>query len=121
MTTYGPYTPVRRAGNLLFVSGQVGIHPITKLAEASIRQQTEQALNNLKDVLENEGARLDDIVKTTVFLTSMDNFEAMNSAYEKAFAAPRPARSTVGIQELPRVGDVPLLVEIEAVACKETT
>lgn len=119
MTTYGPYTPVRRAGDLLFVSGQVGIDPTTKKAISDILQQTEQALNNLKNALENEGASLDDIVKTTVFLTHMDNFEAMNGAYEKVFATPRPARSTVGVRELPRVGDVPLLVEIEAVACKE--
>lgn len=121
MTAYGPYTPVRRAGNLLFVSGQVGINPTTKQAGTSILQQTEQVLNNLKNVLESEGASLDDIVKTTIFLTSMDNFEAMNGVYEKVFAAPRPARSTVGVQELPRVGNTPLLVEIEAVACKETT
>jgi len=119
MTTYGPYTPVRRAGSLLFVSGQIGIDPTTKQAKNGILQQTEQALNNLKKVLESEGASLDNIVKTTVFLTTMDNFEVMNSVYEKVFAAPRPARSTVGVQELPRVGDAPLLVEIEAVACKE--
>jgi 2-iminobutanoate/2-iminopropanoate deaminase len=118
--TYGPYTPVRRAGDLLFTSGQVGIDPLTKKASADISQQTEQALANLKSVLQSAGADLGSVVKTTIFLTDMSNFEAVNTVYEQTFAAPRPARSTVGIRELPRVGgNVALLVEIEAVAFKE--
>jgi 2-iminobutanoate/2-iminopropanoate deaminase len=118
--TYGPYTPVRRAGDLLFTSGQVGIDPLTKKASADISQQTEQALANLKSVLQSAGADLGSVVKTTIFLTDMSNFEAVNTVYEQTFAAPRPARSAVGVRELPRVGgNVALLVEIEAVAFKE--
>lgn len=118
---YGPYSPVRQVGNLLFISGQVGINPDTKLAPSDIAGQTEQVLNNLKDVLESCGAGIDNIVKTTIYLVNMDHFEAMNSVYEGFFKAPRPARSTVAVSELPRVGgNNKLLVEIEAVAQVET-
>jgi 2-iminobutanoate/2-iminopropanoate deaminase len=120
LTTYGPYSPVRQAGNLLFVSGHVGVDPITKKASPDIAAQTEQALRNMENVLRRADASLQDVVKTTVFLTNMDDFEAMNAVYEKVFSAPKPARSTVSVHELPRVGGtVPIRVEIEAVACKE--
>jgi 2-iminobutanoate/2-iminopropanoate deaminase len=70
--------------------------------------------------MEEAGLELDDVVKTTVFLTDMGNFAAMNEVYEKHFTAPHPARSAIGVRELPRVaGDTPLLVEIEAVAYKD--
>jgi 2-iminobutanoate/2-iminopropanoate deaminase len=119
MTTYGPYTPVRQAGNLLFVSGQIGINPNTKRAAVDIETQTQQALANLAAVLKEAGAGLGDVVKTTVFLANMNDFAAMNAVYEKAFMAPRPARSAVGVRELPRLSDAAkLLVEIEAVAHK---
>jgi 2-iminobutanoate/2-iminopropanoate deaminase len=120
LTTYGPYSPIRGADNLLFVSGQVGVDPVTKKAPADIAAQTEQALRNMEDVLYSVEATLQNVVKTTIFLTDMDDFEAMNAVYEKAFSAPRPARSTVCVHELPRVGGaVSIRVEIEAVACKE--
>jgi 2-iminobutanoate/2-iminopropanoate deaminase len=116
-TTFGPYTPVRQAGNFLFVSGQVGVDPATKTAPADVAAQTAQALKNLEAVLQSADAKLQHVVKTTVFLTDMDNFAAMNEAYERAFPAPRPARSAVAVRELPRVaGDTSVLVEIEAVA-----
>jgi 2-iminobutanoate/2-iminopropanoate deaminase len=117
ITTYGPYSPVRQAGNLLFVAGQIGVHPETGVAGRTIAAQTERALLNLEAVLRKAGAELHDVVKTTVFLVDMDDFEAMNKVYEQRFDPPRPARSTVGVRELPRVaGDSTLLVEIEAVA-----
>jgi 2-iminobutanoate/2-iminopropanoate deaminase len=120
MTTYGPYTPVRSAGNILFISGQIGVDAATKTASDDIAEQTKQALRNMKAVLASAGASLTDIVKTTVFLTNMDDFAAMNAVYERAFQTPRPARSTVCVRELPRLGgDVPIRVEIEAVAYKE--
>jgi len=119
MTTYGPYSPVREAGNLLFVSGQVGVNPANGAAPRDIAAQTERALLNLENVLQKVGAELGDVIKTTVFLTDMANFEAMNAVYEQRFAAPWPARSTVAVRELPRVaGDTTLLIEIEAVVCK---
>jgi 2-iminobutanoate/2-iminopropanoate deaminase len=120
MTTYGPYTPVRPAGNLLFVSGQVGVNTTTKTAAPDVSEQTKQVFRNMAAVLETNGASLRDVVKTTVFLTNMDDFAAMNAVYEQLFEVPRPARSTVCVRELPRVGgDTALLVEIEAVAYKE--
>lgn len=117
---YGPYTPVRQAGNFYFISGQIGVHPETKAAAPDIAGQVEQTLANLEAVLAAAGLELDQVVKTTVFLTDMANFAAMNEVYEKHFAGPRPARSAVAVRELPRVaGDTTLLVEIEAVAYKE--
>lgn len=120
MTTYGPYTPVRSAGNLLFVSGQVGVDASTKTAPMNVSEQTKQALLNMEQVLAASGASLKDVVKTTVFLINMDDFIDMNTAYEQMFEPPRPARSTICVRELPRVGNsTPLSVEIEAVARKE--
>lgn len=120
MQSFGPYSPLRRAGNTYFVAGQVGVNPQTKQASKLITEQTTQALLNLKIILEREGLSLQDVVKTTVFLVHMDDFGAMNEAYLSAFDAPRPARSTVAVDELPRVaGKTQLLVEIEAVAYKE--
>jgi 2-iminobutanoate/2-iminopropanoate deaminase len=114
--SFGPYTPIRKAGSFAFVSGQVGINAITKTAAANIGDQTMQALSNLLDVLKTEGLTLVDVVKVTVFLTNMDNFAAMNQVYQEQFLPPRPARSAVAVKELPRVADTELLVEIEAVA-----
>lgn len=118
--TYGPYTPVRRAGNLLFVSGQIGVDPATGSVSASIEAQTTQALRNMEEALKAAGASLNDLVKTTVFLTDMGNFAAMNEAYADIFTPPRPARSAVAVRELPRVPGGTLLVEIEAIAEVQT-
>lgn len=121
MMTYGPYSPIRQVGNLFFISGQVGIEPASKVAQADISHQTEQALKNLRDVLASEGLTMKHVVKNVVFLTDMADFAAVNQIYEDYFAAPRPARSVVGVRELPRVaGHTELLIEIEAVAYKET-
>lgn len=118
--SYGPYTPVQQAGNFYFVSGQIGVNPETKTAPADIAGQVEQTLTNMASVLASAGLQLEDVVKTTVFLTDIGYFSAMNEVYEKHFAAPRPARSAIAVRELPRVaGDTQLLVEIEAVAYKD--
>jgi 2-iminobutanoate/2-iminopropanoate deaminase len=115
--TYGPYSPLRRVGDLVFISGQVGIHPETKIAAKDVAQQTERAILNMEAILRDEKMTLDNVFKTTVFLTNMDSFDAMNEVYERRFNTPRPARSCVGVQELPRVGgNVEILVEIEAMA-----
>jgi 2-iminobutanoate/2-iminopropanoate deaminase len=114
--TFGPYTPIRQSGGLFFVSGQVGVKLGTKSAGEDIAAQTNTAIDNLAAVLASAHLTLDDVVKTTVFLTNMNDFAAMNESYTKRFNTPRPARSTVGVAELPRVSDTPLLVEIEAVA-----
>jgi 2-iminobutanoate/2-iminopropanoate deaminase len=118
---YGPYSPVRRAGNLLFVAGQVGIHPESGNAPTDVARQTERALLNLENILRKAGLSLADVVKLTVYLVDIGDFDAMNKVFEQRFDAPRPARTTVGVQELPRVaGDIKLLVEIEGVAYKES-
>ena len=104
----GPYTPIVRSGRWLICSGQVGVRD-GELAPG-IKAQTTQAVANLRSLLEAEGASLDDIVKTTVFLKTMDDFDEMNSAYIAAFGDHRPARSTVAVAGLP----LGALVEVEA-------
>lgn len=119
-TTFGPYSPVKKAGDFYFISGQVGVDPSTKTAQRDVAAQTRQAIHNLQAVAREAGLEPAGIVKTTVFLTNMDDFAAMNEVYESSFDAPRPARSAIAVRELPRVaGDTKLLVEIEAVAYKE--
>jgi len=110
-TPIGPYSPVVRAGDLLFVSGQVGVVD-GKIAPGGVAAETRQALANLTAVLEGEGATLADVVKTTVFLRHMRDFGLMNEVYAEVMGDHRPARSTVAVVELPAVA----LVEIEAVA-----
>ena len=104
----GPYTPIVRAGEWLVVSGQVGLKG-GHLAEG-IKGQTTQAVANLRALLEGEGARLEDVVKTTVFLTHIADYAAMNEAYSAAFGDHRPARSAVAVSGLP----LGALVEVEA-------
>lgn len=119
--TFGPYSPLRRAGNFFFVAGQVGVDPDTRTAQAGVIEQTTQVLENLKHVLATAGLTMDDVVKTTIFLADMSDFASVNDVYVGYFNEPRPTRSTVCAKELPRVGgEVPILVEIDAVAYKET-
>lgn len=109
----GPYSQAIDAGTLLFCSGQVGLDPATgDLVEGGIRVQTERALQNLEAVLAAAGLSTEDVVKTTVFLASMDDFAAMNEVYATHFGEPPPARSTIAVKELPKGATV----EIEAIA-----
>ncbi len=112
-TPIGPYSPVVRAGDLLFVSGQVGLDG-NQIVSGGVGKETRQALVNLQAVLATEGASLTDVVKTTVFLRHMRDFKLMNEAYAEVMGAHRPARSTVAVVELPAVA----LVEIDAIAYK---
>ena len=109
----GPYSPVVRAGDLLFVSGQVGVVD-GQMVSGGVESETRQALANLEAVLATVGASLADVVKTTVFLRHMRDFGLMNDVYAEVLGDNRPARSTVAVVELPAVA----LVEIEAVAFK---
>jgi len=114
-----PYSPTRQvpAGYTLFyVSGHTGVDIPTKTASPDIAAQTRKLFANLVETLNAEGLGLDDIVKTTVFLVDMADAEAFNRVYGSMFNNPKPARSNVAVRELPRVANVPLLVEIEAVA-----
>jgi 2-iminobutanoate/2-iminopropanoate deaminase len=112
-TPIGPYAPVVRAGDLLAVSGQVGVVD-GELVPGGVAAETRQALANLAEVLASVGAGLGDVVKTTVFLRHMRDFSIMNEVYAEVFGDHRPARSTIAVVELPAVA----LVEIEAWAHK---
>jgi len=109
----GAYSPAIRAGNLLFVSGQIPLDPATgALVEGDIAVQTDRVLRNLTALVEAAGASLDHVVRTTVFLADMNDFAAMNEVYATFFSPPAPARATVQVVRLPR--DVK--VEIDAIA-----
>ena len=110
----GPYSQAVRAGNLLFVSGQIPLDPATGdlIPETTIQAQTTRVLTNLTAILAQAGGTLDNVVKTTVFLKNMDDFVDMNRTYKTFFTADCPARSAVQVAKLPK--DV--LVEIEAIA-----
>ena len=106
----GPYTPVVRAGDWLIVSGQVGLDAHGKMASGGTAGELRQAIDNLAARLATVGARLDQVVKTTVFLRHMSDYTQMNEVYVDCFGDHRPARSAIGVAELP----VGALVEIEA-------
>ena len=110
----GPYNQAVSTGNLVFISGQIAIDPVTnEISKGGVVEQTRLVLNNLKVVLTASGSSLEHVVKTNVFLKNMDDFSSMNMVYEKFFTPKTaPARSTIEVARLPK--DV--LVEIEAVA-----
>ncbi len=109
----GPYSQAIQAGNFLFLSGQIPIDPKTgELVQGDIRQQTRRVLENIKGILESEKLEMDDIVKVTIFLKDIGNFNQVNEIYATYFPSSPPARSTVGVAKLPR--DVE--IEIEAIA-----
>lgn len=108
-TPVGPYTPAVRAGDWLVTSGQIGLRE-GKLVSGDTVDQLEQAIDNLRALLAQHGASLGDVVKTTVYLRHMSDYPRMNEAYMAAFGDHRPARSAIGVAELP----LNALVEIEA-------
>lgn len=109
----GPYSQAIVAGNLVFASGQLPIDPATgQFAEGGIAEQTRQSLTNVSQVLAAAGTDLSHVVKTTVFLSDMANFGAMNEVYATFFNQPYPARSAVAVKTLPKDA----MVEIEVVA-----
>jgi 2-iminobutanoate/2-iminopropanoate deaminase len=112
----GPYSQGVRAGNFLFVSGQLPIDPATgKMVENNITAQTQQSLSNLKAVISAARMSLEDIVKVNVFLADMNDFTAMNEVYATVFDAFFPARIAVEVSRLPKDARI----EIEAVVYKE--
>ena len=113
----GPYSQAIRAGQFLFCSGQIAIHPQTgeMVAPTDVEMQAEQVLNNLSAVLRAGGADLDAIVKATIYLTRMDDFPLVNQVYAKRFNQAPPARATVEVSNLPKSA----LVEIDAIAVVE--
>ncbi|MFQ5881207.1 MAG: RidA family protein [Candidatus Methylomirabilales bacterium] len=112
----GPYVQAVKANGFLFTAGQIGLDPATgTLVDGGIQAQTRRVLENLKAVVEAAGGALEQVVKTTVYLTDLGHFQAMNQIYAAYFQEHRPARSTVGVAQLP----LGALVEIELVALLE--
>lgn len=110
----GPYVHAVQAGNLLFVSGQLGLDPVSGDLKEGLEAQAVQALENMKAVLNEAGYELTDVVKTTVFIDNMNDFVKVNEIYAKYFDDCKPARSCVEVAKLPKGG----LVEIECIASK---
>jgi 2-iminobutanoate/2-iminopropanoate deaminase len=108
-----PYSQAIKAGGFVFVAGQVGVTPDNPVPVGdTIQEQTEQTLTNLRAILEAAGSGMDRLVKTTVFLTNLDDFQGMNEVYARHVGDQPPARSTFEVSKLPPG----LLVEIEAIA-----
>ncbi len=112
----GPYSQAIRYGQFIYTSGQIPLDPSSgDIVGDDVQAQTHRVLQNLEAVLNSAGSSLKHVIKTTVFLTSMDNFKAMNEVYASYFSGIAPARSTIAVLELPRKA----LVEIECVALIE--
>ncbi|MEM2210503.1 MAG: RidA family protein [Nitrososphaerales archaeon] len=112
----GPYSHAVKASNFIFLSGQIGLDKNGKVVQGGISEQTKQALENMKAILEDAGYSLDDVVKVTVFLKDIRHFSEMNEVYKKYFPFNQPARSTVEAN----MASPDLLVEIEAIAYKDS-
>ncbi len=109
----GPYSPAIKAGDFLFISGQLPIDPQTgQLVSGSIEDQTRRCMENIKLILAKAGGSLKDLVKVTIYLADMKDFEAVNRAYGEFFDLEPPARSCLGVASLPKGARI----EIEAVA-----
>jgi len=111
-TAIGPYSQAIRTGEFVFVSGQIPLRPDGSGPVDGIDAQTHQVLTNLKAILHAAGLELSDVVKTTIFLTDLANFQVVNEIYAEFFGEPHPARSTIQVVALPKGA----LVEIEAIA-----
>lgn len=109
----GPYSQAIRYNNVIYTAGQIGLEPQSgQMVNGDVAAQTRQVIQNLNAVLLAANSGLDHVIKTTVFLTDMGNFQTMNQVYEEYFGVTRPARSTVAVAALPRGA----LVEIECIA-----
>jgi len=111
----GPYSQAIETNNMLFCAGQIGIDPQSGKLVDSLAQQTNQVFSNIRAVLEKAGYTLGDVVKTTVFLQNMADYQEVNSIYETYFKDHKPARSAVAVAALPAGA----LIEIEVIACKD--
>lgn len=111
----GPYSQAIEVNGFVFASGQIPLDPKTgTFVEGGIKEQTRQALTNASSILKAAGTNLAHVVKTTVYLDSMDDFAAMNEVYAEFFSHPFPARSAVAVKKLPKGA----LVEVEVLAAK---
>ena len=108
----GPYSQAVVANGMVFTSGQIALTPEGVMLDDDVVIQTKQVLKNLQAVLEEAGASMQSVIKTTIFLASMDDFATVNEIYAEAFGSHKPVRSTVAVKTLPKNA----LVEIDAVA-----
>lgn len=109
----GPYSQAIQVGDMIYTSGQLALIPETgELVNEDIKEATKRSLENIKAILENAGSNLEKVVKSTIFLSDMDNFAAVNEVYGEYFANHKPARSCVQVARLPKDA----LVEIEVIA-----
>ena len=97
----GPYSQAVKVGNFIYTSGQIALTPDGEFLDEDVKTQTKQVCENLKAILEAAGCKLENVVKTTIFLDDINNFIAVNEIYEEYFQH-KPARSTVAVKELPR-------------------
>lgn len=111
----GPYSQAIVIGDFVFTSGQIPIHPEQNTMPEDIREQAVLALKNMRAILEAANSNMNLVVKTTVFLTDMEDFPLVNEIYQEFFTPPYPARSCVGVKELPKNAKI----EIEAIARKK--
>ena len=111
----GPYSQAIEANGMIFASGQIPIDPATgQFVEGGIQEQTRQALTNARNILQAAGTDMENVIKTTVYLSDIHTFAAMNEVYTQFFTEPFPARSAVAVKDLPKGA----LVEIEVLAIK---
>lgn len=108
----GPYSQAVRSGREVFVSGQIPLAPAGTVVPGGVAEQTEQCLLNVRAILEAAGLSMQDVIKTTVYMTDLGQFAAMNEVYARHFRAPYPARATVEVRALPKG----VAVEIDALA-----
>ncbi len=109
----GPYSQAIKAGGMVFLSGQIPLDPATgQMVEGDVAAQTERVMKNLSAVLEAAGCSFDDVVRTTIFLTNLGDFQVVNEIYGRHFTSNPPARATVQVAALPRGSKV----EIDAIA-----
>ena len=108
----GPYSQAVVANGMVYTSGQIALTPEGVMLENDVVIQTKQVLKNLKAVLEEAGSSMSQVVKTTIFIDSMDDFAVINEIYEEAFGSHKPARATVAVKTLPKNA----LIEIDAIA-----
>ena len=112
----GPYSQAIEANGFIYTSGQIALMPDGSMETRGVEQQTHQVMKNLFYVLEAAGAHFNDVVKTTIYLSNMDDFDIVNKVYAHYFASHKPARSTIAVKTLPKN----VLVEIECIALTGT-
>jgi len=108
----GPYSQAIRAGDFLFISGQIPLNPQSRKIEGNIKEQTERVIKNIEAILKAENSSLEDVVKVTVYLKDLNEFREMNEIYEKYFGNSKPARVTVEVSGLPKNARI----EMDAIA-----